>query len=326
MPPTFAGLTRHIFYEASVRLVQLEANRRMVKRLRQERPSSFPFISADTFRSLADTVIEDHVVLRRHQHNFRSIVFVDMSELYGGEARFQDSRSLVVLERELSSGRPKPVIIMHNGDKLPAHALMDQIVGRSHHVFASNLPHETRTTTALPVGLENVYRSQNGLLGDFVRFRDNPDMTNRPRLVFSVFNIATNRPVREPLAEELRSSRFGWHPTRINRSQYRSLLLETMFVLSPPGNGTDCHRTWEAIYLGAVPVVLQGSLAPSLVEELPIIAVDSFTDFLRLGDAELREAYWSSVQTTPERAFMAYWVDRIRQEARKVEEGGDRRG
>ena len=317
---------RHVFYEASVRLVQVEANRRMVKRLRRERPSSFPFISADTFRSLADTLIEDRVVVRRHQHNFRSIVFVDMSEFHGGEAHFQDSRSLVLLERELSSGRPKPVVIMHNGDKLPARSLMDQIVGRSHHLFASNLLQETRTSTALPVGLENVYRYQNGLLEDFVRFRDNPDVGNRPRLVFSAFNVATNRPVREPLSEELRSSRFGWHPTRINRSDYRSLLLETMFVLSPEGNGSDCHRTWEAIYLGAVPVVLRGSLAPSLVKELPIIAVDSFTEFLKLGDAELREAYWSSVQTTPERAFMPYWVDRIREEARKGEEGGDRRG
>lgn len=326
MPPSLAGLMRHVLYEASVRLVQVEADRRMVKRLHRERPSSFPFISADTFRSLADTVIEAGAVLCRHQHNFRSTVFVDMSEFHGAEARFQDSRSLVLLERELSSGQPRPVVIMHNGDKLPAPALMDQIIGRSHHVFASNLLQETRTSTALPVGLENIYRNQNGLLEDFVRFRDDSDMTNRPRLVFSVFNTATNRPVREPLAEELRSSRFGWHPTRINRSQYRLLLLETMLILSPPGNGMDCHRTWEALYLGAVPVVLEGCLASSLLEDLPIIAVNSFAEFLELGDAELRETYRSTARRPTERAFMPYWVDRIRREASDNGEGGNSGG
>ena len=25
-------------------------------------------------------------------------------------------------------------------------------------------------------------------------------------------------------------------------------------VASPPGNGLDCHRTWEALYLGVTPI------------------------------------------------------------------------
>ena len=37
---------------------------------------------------------------------------------------------------------------------------------------------------------------------------------------------------------------------------YRQLLLRSKYVLSPPGNGPDCHRTWESIYLGAIPIVL----------------------------------------------------------------------
>jgi hypothetical protein len=28
-----------------------------------------------------------------------------------------------------------------------------------------------------------------------------------------------------------------------------------MYVLSPPGNGIDCHRTWEALFLGSIPIV-----------------------------------------------------------------------
>ena len=27
------------------------------------------------------------------------------------------------------------------------------------------------------------------------------------------------------------------------------------FALSPEGNGIDCHRTWECLYLGVIPIV-----------------------------------------------------------------------
>ena len=38
-------------------------------------------------------------------------------------------------------------------------------------------------------------------------------------------------------------------------------MLETyaraQFVLSPRGNGVDCHRTWDVLAVGAIPVVLR---------------------------------------------------------------------
>ena len=42
------------------------------------------------------------------------------------------------------------------------------------------------------------------------------------------------------------------------------------FILSPPGAGFDCHRTWEALYLGAIPIVKTSSLDP-LYKDLPVV-------------------------------------------------------
>ena len=311
MPPSLTKLARHIFYESSVKLIQVEADRRMVKRLRRERPSSFPFVSADTFRALADTVIEGTTVLRRHQTNRGRIIFMDMSGFRGGENSFAESPSLRNLHNELQLEGSKPTVVMHNGDKLPSEQLLLQIKDLSDHLFASNLLDEDSRTTALPVGLENVYRNENGLLEEFVAFRDSSQLEDRLYPVFSAFNVATNKGVREPLRDELRVSRFGWLPKRMSRSEYRDRIRHTMFVLSPPGNGVDCHRTWEAIYLGAVPVVLEGSLAPSLISNLPILAVKSFSELLRRSDSELRETYLSLVSRSWERALMPYWIRRI---------------
>ena len=51
-----------------------------------------------------------------------------------------------------------------------------------------------------------------------------------------------------------------------------------MFVISPEGAGIDCHRTWEAILLGCVPVVKKSKLSV-LFDQLPIVQLDDWSDF-----------------------------------------------
>ena len=47
--------------------------------------------------------------------------------------------------------------------------------------------------------------------------------------------------------------------------------------LSPRGNGLDCHRTWEALYLDVIPVVWNSSLN-SLYADLPIIVINDYSE------------------------------------------------
>jgi hypothetical protein len=53
------------------------------------------------------------------------------------------------------------------------------------------------------------------------------------------------------------------------------MLSNSQFVLSPPGNGADCHRTWEAIYLGAIPIVHK-DFWPFNNLELPVLVIDDW--------------------------------------------------
>ena len=52
-------------------------------------------------------------------------------------------------------------------------------------------------------------------------------------------------------------------------------LSEYKFAISPQGNGVDCHRTWECLYLGVIPIITK-SLCMSFFEELPILFVDNY--------------------------------------------------
>jgi hypothetical protein len=54
-------------------------------------------------------------------------------------------------------------------------------------------------------------------------------------------------------------------------------LLTHPYTLSPPGAGLDCHRHWEAMWLGSIPIVLR-SQAVSLLEDMPALLVDSWDE------------------------------------------------
>eukprot|EP00457_Paulinella_chromatophora_P006971 gb/GEZN01006991.1/.p1 GENE.gb/GEZN01006991.1/~~gb/GEZN01006991.1/.p1 ORF type:complete len:434 (+),score=34.09 gb/GEZN01006991.1/:153-1454(+) len=48
-------------------------------------------------------------------------------------------------------------------------------------------------------------------------------------------------------------------------------LLSSKFVLSPPGTGIQCYRTWEALYCGAIPVIPYLESETALYDNLPVL-------------------------------------------------------
>ena len=79
---------------------------------------------------------------------------------------------------------------------------------------------------------------------------------------------------------------------RVAASTIHKLMRKTMFVPSPAGNGIDCHRTWEALYLGAVPVVLRSEYFGE--SNWPVLVVDSWSELLEKKSNELKDIYISN--------------------------------
>jgi len=65
------------------------------------------------------------------------------------------------------------------------------------------------------------------------------------------------------------------HLPRISSWQRQA---KCMFVISPEGAGIDCHRTWEAILLGCVPVVKKSKFS-ALFDHLPVVQLDDWSEF-----------------------------------------------
>ena len=55
------------------------------------------------------------------------------------------------------------------------------------------------------------------------------------------------------------------------------VMKEYAYVLSPFGNGMDCHRTWEALLCGCIPIV-RSSVFDELFAGLPVLIVKNWSD------------------------------------------------
>jgi len=76
------------------------------------------------------------------------------------------------------------------------------------------------------------------------------------------------------------------------QTTYLKKLQSSCFVLSPNGNGIDCHRTWEALYMNAIPVVTKSYVTTQLAKYFPLLIIDDWKDF---NPRLLTEAFYHSM-------------------------------
>lgn len=83
------------------------------------------------------------------------------------------------------------------------------------------------------------------------------------------------------------------------------------FVLSPHGNGLDCHRTWEALILGCIPIV-KTSAIDVLYDDLPVVIVNNWSeitrDFLMGVIEDFKGRTFAYKKLTLE-----YWMEKMRE-------------
>lgn len=64
---------------------------------------------------------------------------------------------------------------------------------------------------------------------------------------------------------------------RISQAAIWKRYASSPFVLSVEGNALDCHRTWEALYLGSI-VITKTSTLDSLYKDLPVVIIKDWNE------------------------------------------------
>lgn len=194
------------------------------------------------------------------------------------------------LEQRQNKNAKNLTVLIHNGDHIPSNSFFDALVECGLTIYSVNSKSLEPRIRPLPIGLENRHLRKNGIGKRFAIGKDQRFWTN-PRVndhldVFSSFNVSTNVAERNKAKHALMQSGYMFIEPNLTVSQYQDFVRNSRFVISPPGNGNDCHRTWEAIYLGAIPVVLRQSLSDQLIDMFPVFAVSEWSEFLDMSQKE----------------------------------------
>ncbi len=243
------------------------------------RPSSSPFISGDSFRAIAKHVWETGQIFEPFRISSGDIIFCESDLL-------EDLQHAV-----LSQIKVPVILLLGNSDRNIDSRVTNKLTLKpGSQIFAQNLSEDIPGVNPLPTGLENRWRANNGKILPFriLRFLSSP----RAHAILWGFSVGTNPKERTNAALALMKTPTAKHPGAVSSFQHQRLLSKFEFVASPPGKGIDTHRTWEAMYLGCIPILLDSYLSKYYKSiGLPLWVVDSYEDLIRLDERDLESKY-----------------------------------
>ena len=255
------------------------------------RITSYPFISGDTFLSISDDAIiknfQKPLLLKNSKK--KEIIFVE--------------NDLLCLDWVLNYSLNFKKIILHNGDLPPHEKLIKKLVNKKINIYATNIKKENYVNP-IPIGIENAHYKMNGDL-DYYNIINIGNLKKiKSNVCLVSFSINNSHRIRyQKVLKERKIS----NDNLMSIKKYRDQLEKSFFVISPPGNGIDCHRTWEAFYHKTIPVLEKRFYLFDHIN-LPVFLVDNIEDFFKIDDMKKKEIYYSIIKEYREGIYMDWWI------------------
>lgn len=277
----------------------------------QERLSSCPFIAGDTFRAAADHIIDqDSPPFNPSAVKPGDVIFVKTDYV---PHFFADMHAQIKVEY---------ILITHNADLSPIYlkAIDHPWAGYDYSRylddpqllvwFAQNIDYVHPKLKPLPIGLANQYNFHGRIEFFFNAMQEIPAFEGRAQKIYLNFTVSSNEKERRSALDFFATKTYAsfMHPKA--PQVYLQEIKQFKYVLCPEGNGIDCHRPWEALLMGCVPI-LKHSMIDDLFEDLPVILVHEWAqvteDLLnRYEQARVGKTY------KMEKALADYWIALIR--------------
>jgi hypothetical protein len=269
------------------------------------RSSSEPYISGDTFRSIANIIYDE------------TNPTFDSSSVKKGDIIFVKTDFLPKFIVELFPLIKKSIIlIVHNSDYgIPGtidHEVFSDFLNSDNLIalFGQNVENfEHQKLFSIPIGIAN-QMWEHGNPNVFNAVLNNIHKNTKPHLLYMNFSPSTYPQERPYVFELFKNKPFCTVSSPKNLTHYLQEMALHKFTLSPRGNGIDCHRTWEALLVGSIPVVRASSL-DVLYKNLPVLIVESWE---QVTQEFLLEKYQEiiSKHLNSSKKWAGYWLDKIK--------------
>lgn len=275
------------------------------------RSSSYPFISGDTFRAIAHHIFDE---------TNKSIAPESVKK---GDIIFLKTDYVGEFFNTIHPHIAQPYILLtHNADVSPIYCISVDHKWKGHDFsayledpklivwFAQNIDLAHPKLKALPLGIANNYW-KHGDVNVFRRAQSSAiPLTEKMARMYVNYAASTNSKERTAAWNQCKSFPFCDVAKRKAFNHYLEDVKRYRFILSPPGNGLDCHRTWEALLMGSIPV-MKHSLIDPLFDGLPVIFVHEWSE---ITEKFLEQKYQEILKSTYhlDRMYAEYWIQMIK--------------
>lgn len=280
-------------------LLLLLNNQNNILSYNNHRETSAPYISGDSFRAIAHYIYDETNQSLKGEHiKPKSIIFVKTDYL---------KKFFTTIHPTIPH---KYILITHNSDYgSPAEFVKYLEDEKLYKWFGQNptiMHHEK--FTAIPIGIANKMWGH----GNTAIFNHalHANVKQSQYLLGINFSVGTRPNVRQYVYNLFHSKQFCKNIGSPDLFTYLVNMKKTQFILSPRGNGLDCHRTWEALLMGTIPI-LQHSNMDEILSDLPVLIVNQWSDitedflkeqydyiknnFTKYNHSKIRFEYWQKL-------------------------------
>ena len=264
-----------------------------------------------------------------HLHNNKDIFFCQARQLFSKDQALLES--LTNIPNEL-------ILITANDDTTITDELVKKLPSNVKKWFACNARSLSNKVIGIPLGIESTQPckvSGHGMAWPHAiekpkiieELNKNPSLPEKD--AYANFSLRTNPERYEVLkicrdldwvssddcGENVGPIKHSKHSGRIPYNNFASKIQHHKMVISPEGNGTDCHRTWEALYLNRVPIVKKSNEL-NRFSDLPILFIDHWE---QLRDKEFILNEYEKVKNNSKTLlYCNYWINKILKEQQAI--------
>jgi hypothetical protein len=165
-------------------------------------------------------------------------------------------------------------------------------------IYTQNIDIIHNKIIPIPIGLSNSdtpfkYAGDFKLINSIIEKVTN-NIIIKDKLIYFYFNIETSYFKRIECYNKIIKKEIPFLE-RINFPQYYNQLASYKFAISPEGNGIDCHRFWEALYVKTIPICLPNIIVNYYAKYFPVVILNDWDelDISKLDDI-YNNADWSN--------------------------------
>jgi hypothetical protein len=180
------------------------------------------------------------------------------------------------LINKLSCLQNEFILVLHNCDhNFETHHLkLFDSLPKLKMIYTQNMNVLHDRVVPLPIGIaNNMWPHGNlSLLNSIIQMNNSKD-----NLIYFNFNINTNQEKRRECYNKIIEKGISFIPSG-DQYTYLYNLSKYKYAICPEGNGIDCHRLWECLYLKVIPICKKNILVEYFSKIFPIVLLDDWSD------------------------------------------------